>query len=718
MPLQKLKLKPGVNRENTRYTSEGGWYEGNYIRFRQGTPEKIGGWQQISSQYFLGMCRSLWAWTTLSGRKYVGIGTHTAFYVEFSGTYSDITPIVSQETRTNPLTTDSGSPYITVTVASTAGLSRFQRLIISGASTVGGIDPNGMWEITNIVNSTTFQMWGYPDLVIPSSTATGGGTLTLKYLLTEGLPYTLPQFGFGSGTWGQNGWGEGSNADADLRIWSQSNFGEDLVMNVRGGGIYYWDSSLGIGEHAVNIRDVPVTHILDNPFTTTNASTSVAVTDAYHNVQVGDRVTFSGATAVGGLTINGTYTVTTVVDVTQYTITAGSAASSSATGGGNVTAVYAYNRTAPSVANWVLVSDVYRFVLAFGTNELGGSVQDEMLIRWPDQESLTEWEPKATNQAGSLRLSRGSKIVTAIQMKQEVLVFTDTAMYSLQYLGAPGVWGATLVADNISIAGPNAVTVASGVAYWMGVDKFYVYNGSVSTLNCDLRQYVFSDFNQLQTEQTYAGTNERFNEIWWFYCGAESRFNSLYVTYNYVENVWAYGTMHRDAWLDSGILDYPIAAYTPGDDPGTYTSYAFGRLVNHEYGLDDALGGIDGTANPSPINAYISSAEFDIEDGDKFGFIWRMLPDITFRGSTAENPSVTMTLYPMKNSGSGFGTSVGGSDNAAVTRSVAVPVEQFTGQVYIRVRGRQMVIKVESNALGVAWQLGSPRIDIRMDGRR
>lgn len=718
MPLKKLTLKPGINRENTRYTSEGMWWDGDKVRFRQGTPEKIGGWAKVSSEFFFGMCRSLWAWVTLSGRKYIGIGTHAGFYVEFSGSYADITPVVSEVTLTDPFETIAYDPAIIV-YADTTNLTVFQQLVISGATDVGGISLNGTWLINAIVNTGEFTMLPAGGLMFPTSDDTGGGTATIQYILTNGRAYTEAQFGWGSGTWGQNGWGEGSNDPASLRIWSQGNFGEDLVMNVRDGGIFYWDSSAGLTQRAINIAYIPVTNILTNPFSTTNASTAVTVTDPYHNSEVGDSVTFAGASAVGGLTLNGTYTVASVIDITQYTITAGSAASSTATGGGTVTAEYAFNRTCPSVASWILVSDVYRFLLAFGTNELGSSVQDRMLIRWPDQESLTDWEPKATNQAGSLRLSRGSRIITAVQSRQEVLVFTDAAVYSLQYLGAPSVWGATLVADNISIAGPNAVSVASGVVYWMGVDKFYTYNGSVSTLNCDLRQFVFSDYSKMQTEQTYAGTNERFNEVWWLYCSADATFNNLYVTYNYVENVWSYGTMRRDAWIDSGILDYPVAAYTPGNDasPSVF-QYSAGRLVYHEYGLDDALGGFDGLENPQPINAYIASGEFDIDDGDHFGFIWRMLPDLTFRGSTAETPSVTMTLYPMKNSGSGFGTSVGGSDNAGVSRSVSVPVEEFTGQVYIRVRGRQMVLKIESNALGVAWQLGSPRIDIKQDGRR
>jgi hypothetical protein len=327
-----------------------------------------------------------------------------------------------------------------------------------------------------------------------------------------------------------------------------------------------------------------------------------------------------------------------------------------------------------------------------------------MLIRWSDQESTTDWTPSATNQAGSLQLSKGSQIITAHQARQEILVWTDSALYSLQYLGPPVVWGRQILGDNISILSENAVSVASGVAYWMGVDKFYKYDGRVNTLRCDLRQYIYSDINLEQNQQVFSGTNEGFNEVWWFYCSANSTTVNKYVVYNYLEDVWYYGTIARTAWLDSGILDNPIA-----------TTYA-NTMVNHEIGVDDNING-----TPVAISANIQSSEFDIDDGHNFGFIYRMLPDLTFRGSASSpTPQVTMTLIPLANSGSGYNIpqSEGGSSNATVQRIATVPVEEFTGQVFIRVRGRQLVFKIESNQLGTAWQLGAPRIDIRSDGRR
>jgi hypothetical protein len=364
----------------------------------------------------------------------------------------------------------------------------------------------------------------------------------------------------------------------------------------------------------------------------------------------------------------------------------------------------------PTIQNGLIVSDASRFVLCFGTNPLGETYLDPMLIRWSDQENVAMWTPAATNQAGDLRLSRGSEIVTELQSRQEILVWTDVALYGLQYLGPPVVWGSQILGDNISIVSPNCVAVASGVVYWMGVDKFYKYDGRVNTLRCDLRRHVFNDINLFQSYQVFAGTNEGFNEVWWFYCSRNSTVVDRYVVYNYQEDIWYYGTMSRTAWIDSGLRDFPVAA--------TYSH----NLVNHESGLND-----NETGTPAAIHAYILSSEFDIDDGHNFSFIWRMLPDITFNGSTANNPKVTMYLYPLANSGSGYintdpndpnNHSVAQRSYADVTRTATIPVEKFTGQIYTRVRGRQLAMKIESDQLDMTWQLGSPRIDTRMDGRR
>jgi hypothetical protein len=342
-------------------------------------------------------------------------------------------------------------------------------------------------------------------------------------------------------------------------------------------------------------------------------------------------------------------------------------------------------------------------VFAFGANTIDTVIQDPLLIRWTDQESVVDWTPTATNQSGSIRLSRGTQIVTAHQARQEVLVWTDSTLYSLQFLGGQAVWGNQIVGDDLSIISENAVAYADGVAYWMGQDKFYSYDGKTRSLPSDLRRYVFNDFNIEQSDQVFAGTNEAFHEIWWFYCSSSSTTVDRYVVYNYVEGIWYYGTLARTAWMDSGVRSYPLAA--------TYSN----NLVEHERGVDD-----DETATSTAIEAYITSAEFGLGEGDRFAFVKRVLPDMTFDGSTAASPSATATLSPLENSGSGVNSplSEGGNSVGTVTRTATAPIEAFTGQVYIRVRGRQMFIEFRSTGLGVTWQLGSPRIDMRPDGGR
>ncbi len=612
MPLKKIQLKPGVNRENTRYTTEGGWYACDKIRFRYGTPEKIGGWQQVSNvNRFEGTARSLWPWLDL-----LGIGTNEKFYIMYGGAFFDITPIRDTVTLTNPFTTTIN--LTTVNVYDVAhGCQTNDWVTFSGASAVGGLTLNGEYQVT-VVDNDNYTITAASQA---SSTATGGGTVTAAYQVNSGPATQTPLAGWGAGTWGSGPWGIGIPSIDGLRIWNQQNFGEDLIYGPKNGPIYYWDNSLGLTTRGVNL-------------------TSLA-----------------GASDV------------------------------------------------PTVQSLLMVSDASRFVLAFGCNDYGSADQNPMLIRWSDQESAVNWTPSAINQAGSLQLSRGSKILGVAQVRQEILVWTDIALYSLQYLGPPIVWGSQLLADNVSLISDRAMTTAAGVTYWMGEEKFYVYDGRVQTLPCDLRQYVFSDFNLNQAEQVFASTVERFNEVWWFYCSADNNTASpdRYVVYNYLEKIWYYGTMDRTAWIDASIIsDFPIAAYQD-------------QLLYQESGVDDNSTGI-----AAAIESYIQSSEFDIDDGHNFSFVWRVLPDITFRGSTAGSPSATLTLLPLQNSGSGYNNpaSLGGSDDGAITRSAVVPVEQFTGQVNIRVRGRQMAMKVESDGVGVMWQLGSPRIDLKVDGRK
>lgn len=640
MPLKKIKFTPGVNRENTRYTSENGWYESDKIRFRQGMPEKIGGWTRISSNYFLGVCRSLWNWVTLEGKNYLGVGTNLKFYIENGGAYYDITPIRSTSTiNNNPFVATNGSSVITVTDTA-HGATANSFVTYSGAVGLGGNITaavlNQEYQIATVINANSYTITAKDtsgttvtaNATDASGSPGGGASVVAAYQVNAGYAIQVPRVGWGAGLWGRGLWGRGTTGSATsaLQIWNQNNFGQDLIFGPAGGGLYYWEAALGLNIRGVNIVDL--------------------------------------------------------VDPSET--------------------------NAPVVQNYLLVSDSSRYTIVFGTNDYGSATLDPMLIRFSDQENPLVWTPAATNSAGSLKLSHGSKIVSAVQTRQEIVVFTDSSVYSMQFIGAPVYWGSQLLGDNISIMSQSSAIVASGVVYWMGVDKFYKYDGRVQTLKCDLREYIFSDLNQSQSQQVFVGTNEGFNEVWWFYCSADSTTIDRYAIYNYAElngqGVWYYGTMARTAWLDSGLRTYPMAA--------TYIN----NVVYHENGNDD-----NSTATPTVIESTISSAEFDIDDGDKFSFVRRVVPDITFRGSTgAATPQVTMTLIPMQNSGSGANNprSQGGNSFSSIQRIATAPIEEFTGQVFIRVRGRQMIMQIDCNTLGTQWQLGSPRIDIRQDGGR
>ena len=635
-PYQMLPMvfRPGVNREQTQYTAEtvgtisanfsiaGGWYASQNVRFRQGFPEKIGGWYPLSISTYQGTCRSLFNWSALDGTSLIGVGTNLKFYINKAGIYFDITPVRGTATLTNPFTAVAGQSTITVS-ATAHGAITGDFVTFSGATGLGGNITaavlNQQYQVIVLnVNTFTFTATATANST-DASGSPGGGTVTATYQINTGPAVEVPLSGWGAGTWGAGTWGNGTNTTISLRLWSQSNFGQDLIFCPRGGGVYYWSYTTSITSPAVNIS------------------------------------TLSGASDV------------------------------------------------PIVANFIFVSDASRFVFAFGTNALGTSTIDPMLVRWSDQESVTMWTPAATNQAGDIRLSRGSQIISCVQNRQEIIVFTDTSVYSFQYIGTPGVWGSNIVGDNISILSQNSAVLAAGTTYWMGIDKFYKYNGTVSTLRCDLREYIFANINQQQSQQVFSGTNEGYNEVWWFYCSGTSTTINNYVIYNYQDDIWYYGQMGRTAWIDSTVLTYPVAA--------TYNN----TLVFHEYGLNDNTTGTD-----NPIDSYIQSSEFDVQFGNNFAYINRILPDVTFRKSTAANPQVTMTLTPMQNSGSGYNSpqTTGGTNIATVTRTATAPIEQFTGQVFLRVRGRQMIFQIEGNQLGLQWQIGTPRIELKLDGRR
>jgi len=615
MPLIKLTLRPGVNRENTRYTTEGGWYDCDKIRFRQGTPEKIGGWARISASTFLGVCRSLWNWVTLSAQNLMGVGTDSKFYIEQGGAYYDVTPIRQTTTLTNPFTATLSSSTITVTHTSHGCLTGdFVTFSGAGITGLGGNITAGV--LTGQFQLTVVNTNSYTITVAATANATdvagspGGGTVIAQYQVNVGNTAAIPLVGWGSGGWGTTTWGGSpavTTSTVPLRVWNQQNFGEDLIYGPNQGALYYWYAKQGLvatnftvsiaSPGVLTLGFAPVDGLAITLETTGALPTGLSVGTVYYVVNTAG-FTCSLATTYGGTAINtsGSQSGTHSVSQRGIPLTALPGASD-----------------VPIIHNLLQISDTSRFVLVFGTNELGTTTYDPLLIRWSDQENAAVWTPQATNQAVFIRLSHGSKIVSSQVQRQEILVWTDSSIYSLQYLGPPYVWGSQLLGDNISIAGQNAAVVASGVVYWMGVDKFYMYDGRLQTLNCDLRRFVFGDFNQNQRTQVYAGSNEAFNEVWWLYCSANSSQIDRYIVYNYLERVWYYGTLARSAWLDSGLLSYPIAT--------TYdTATQTGRIIYHEYGINDNT---DGTE--VAISANISSAEFDIDDGDHFAFVWRIV---------------------------------------------------------------------------------------------
>lgn len=644
MPLQKLEFRPGLNREGTDYANEGGWFDGDKIRFRSGFPEKIGGWSRLSNDQYIGTARSLWNWADLSGSNLLGVGTSAKYYIERGGAYSDITPFVYAPTvasGTVTITATNGSSTLTIFDGSyTPNVGDY--LVISGAVSLGGnitaaVINQEYREVTSVSGSTYTisadnPSTGAPVLANASDTGTGGAAIIISYEVPVGLDVFTIGTGWGAGPYGRGGWGTGytSGIGQQLRLWSNDNFGQDLVIAPRGGGLYYWQATLGVGTRAKSLNTL--------------------------------------ATAAG---YSGTYV--------------------------------------PNTTNQVLTSAIQKFVIAFGANSYVSGTPNTpfnpMLVRWSDQINPYQWVPAVTNQSGEFALTSGSYIMGARATRQEILIWTDSALYSMQYLGAPYVWGFNILMDNISVMSPNAMITVNNVTYWMGIDKFYMYSGRVETLPCSLRQFVFNDINLDQSYQVFAGGNEGYNEVWWFYVSTGSNGTSIdkYVIYNYVDRVWYYGSMARTAWLDSGIRNFPMAA--------DYNN----RILNHESSVDDNSG-----TTSVPINAYVQSSDFDIGDGHNFGLVWRILPDVNFNGSNIIDPLVSMTVKPRQNSGTPYGQAdtpaVISGDNYATKNTYNI--QTFTGQVYTRLRGRQLSFRIESNQLGCQWQLGMPRIDIRPDGRR
>jgi len=802
MPLQKLQFRPGLNREGTDYSNEGGWYDGDKIRFRSGFPEKIGGWTQVSSNTYNGVCRSIWVWAdgdTGTGNTYIGVGTNTKYYIYYGGVYNDITPIIQTDTLTNPFTTTSGSKIVTVTDG-TYNPAQGDFVYFSGGSAVGGLTISGDYQVTSILSGTQYTITASANA---SSSATGGGTVTAQYEYPSGLNVYAIGTGWGTGPWGgvtiptsvtlgsnpfsttngsatvqvtqtahglatgawvsfsgattvagipavvlntdyqvtvtgvntytisvatinptltanatttgggsavvaldqsgSYGWGTSYSAGIgqQLRLWSNDNFGSDLVIAPRGGPVFYWQDSNGIYTRAQYLNSLAntTTEYTDSGTSFTSGVTTITVSAALAgNLYPYMYITGTGIPA--NTYVSPTYITGATTVPINNTTTANSA--------GNYTYSYA-GAYVPNKTYQVITSAIQEFVICFGSNPYSpgnpNTSFNPMLVRWSDQANPYQWIPQLTNQSGEYTLTNGSYIMGARATRQEILVWTDSCLYTMQYLGAPYVWGFQVLMDNISVMSPDSMITVNNVTYWMGRDRFYQYSGRVEVLPCSLRQYIFDDINQDQAYQVFAGANEAFNEVWWFYVSQSSNNTAVdkYIIYNYLDRVWYYGTMARSAWNQTGIQPYPIAA--------DYN----GRLLYHENGTDD-----QSTSSVKPIDAYVQSSDFDIGDGHNFGFVWRILPDVNFNGSTANQPYVTMTVKPRENSGTPYGI----ADNPQVTsaqnytNTPEYTVQQFTGQVYTRLRGRQMAFRIESNDIGVAWQLGSPRIDIRPDGRR
>jgi hypothetical protein len=640
MPLMKLQFQPGLNREITAYSDEGGWWDADKVRFRMGYPEKIGGWQKFNPAPVLGVCRAIHPWVALDGNEYIGFGTSLKYYVSGSGALNDITPLrLPSPTLTNPFTTVSAGSGI-VTVTDTAhGCYQGDFVTFSGATAVSGITTaqlNKEHQILTVptVNTYTIDTGGSAS----AGAVNGGGTVLAEYQINTGLDNSILGTGWGAGPWGgigtgatpplyvsspptSTGWGDPATTTttgAQLRLWGHDNFGENLLFNVRNGGIYYWAKSTSYP------RAVELTSL-------------------------------SGATT--GKT--------------------------------------------PTIAKQVMVSDNDRHVIAFGCDdEFSIGTQDPLLIRFSDAENVAEWRSLATTSAGSIRIGSGSAIVTAVETKQQILVITDTSVHAMQFLGPPFTFGLTMVSDNISITSPNSAIAVDDAVYWMGEGDFYIYNGTVSQIPCDVKDYIFSRIDTQQTQKVVAGANINYGEVWWFYQSTSSTNgdNDSYVCYNYQQRIWYFGTMSRSAWTHKNLGIYPVAA-SP-DDNYTYL---------HEFGTDD------GSQNPPVgITAFIESTGQDLGDGDQFAFIWRMIPDITFRDSITVNPQATFTVMMSNFPGADFSQ----TNSNVITKTTSYPVEQFTHQVFTRLRGRSFTFKISSNEVGTTWRLGAPRLDIRTDGRR
>ena len=766
MPLSKLTLRPGVNRETTNYSNEGGFFVSEKVRFRGGNAQKIGGWQNITAvntaaNTFKGVARYLWNYVTSVSQNLLGVATNQKVYVEQGGNYNDITPLRTTATLgTDPIDTVSGSTLVTIN-ATAHGAAVNTYIDISGATAVGGITLSGSYEIVEVIDNDSYNI---VSATAATSTATGGGAaVVVEYDINAGPAVASQGVGWGGPPWGQGGWGSNTAVGLPQRIWSMTNFGDDLIFAEREDQIYYWTADTTTWSRAVTL-ETKANSVTKFSTTATFASgsTTIVVPDA-SQIDTGSVISGSGIPS-------GAYVTTSWDGSVSLTISAATTSSGTVT---PIDVSYA-GRHAPNETLLIIDSPVNDFLICMGSSPYSvtnfNTVFDPLLVRWSDQGNPYEWVPRVINQSGEIVLSNGSKIMAAVNTRQEIVILTDTAVFSMQYIGPPFVWSVNLMDQEISVASQNAAISVNNSVYWMGLDKFFIYNGRVQTLDCTLRQHVYSTLNRNQIEQIVCGHNEAFSEIWWFYPGTGSLVNNLYVVYNYLENVWYYGSLDRSAYAPQSIRQYPMLSFSVQNsftattidtadtsisltDASTYpstgvvligseeifygaisgntlldcvrgynnttaASYAIytpvtyevpNQVMFHEVGWDDQSTGV-----ARPITSFIETSDFDIGDGESFAFVSRIIPDVKFLGSSASSPSVTLTVTPHDYPGAAYGS----GDSNAVQASVVLPVEQYTTQVYTRIRGRQIAFRVASSDLGVAWQMGAMRLGIRPDGRR
>ena len=691
MPLKKLTFTPGIQHDGSRYASSGSWSEVDKVRFRSGAPEKIGGWQKATSLPFRGVCRSLKPFTDLNNNYFLGVGTHLKYYIERGGTFNDITPLRTTIVQSNPFTTTNGSATVTVTIPNHGAVVN-DFVTFTGASAVGGLTLNGEYQIVTVTNSSMFLITAASNA---TSGATGGGSVSAAFQIQTGLDSTLYGNGWGAGTWGGitgsvsfTGSFSGTTltvsavASGTLAV-GQLIVGTGVSASPPGSNATYI-TALGTGSGGVGTYTVGVSQTLTSRALTAYSGTGWG--SAAAGLVTGQKLRVWSADNFGqDLVINPNdgpiYYWSNASGLGVRAVLLSSLAGASAV---------------PGVARQIMVTDQDRKVLAFGCSDIVSGLQDRLLVRWSDTENPADWTPTELNSAGGIRIPTGSEFMAALETRQEILVWTDAAVHSMRYIGAPFEYSIAQIGLT-SLLSPGGVAAANDMVFWMGTNGFYVYNGRLAGLPCSVKDYVFNDINYDQAEKITAGSNMAFNEVWWFYPSANSSENDRYVVYNYNENVWFVGSIVRTAWIDRGIEDYPRAASTDG------------YIYFHELGQDD------GSVNPfAPISAYIESAPFEIGEGEQFGFAWRMIPDVTFRDSSNANPSVNFVLKTQDYSGGNFKQ----SSNNNTVRTATMPIEQFTDQTYFRLRGRMMSLRVESTAVGVAWRLGVPRIDVRTDGRR